>query len=140
MLLPLLQLILFFSLAHNLINTFRGNTELRIQVAILLIALIKAAVLRLGIRESDFHTSRIWLYAIAIDSSRPELTKSISSAPRATPFLSASDSRRPVLSSTTRNSFSKLVCSNRLPILPNRTWDRFFSHSKYETVTPPAFK
>jgi hypothetical protein len=53
---------------------------------------------------------------------------------------SLSASPWPVACSIARTIAPALSSSNRFAIRPNRTWERFFNHSKYETVTPPAFR
>ena len=37
-------------------------------------------------------------------------------------------------------SSAALISSKRFSMRPKRTCERFFSHSKYDTVTPPAFR
>lgn len=83
--------------------------------------------------------SRTWAYDVAMVSNNPDLTKSNSSAPL-TRFLSWTVVNPfPVCSSMTEVMFFPMSSSKRLVIRPKRECCKFFNHSKYETVTPPAF-
>ena len=77
-------------------------------------------------------------YAPIIVSSRPEFTIASSSVTLTNDWRSASLNFRPVATSMACSIRISVAAWRRRSMRPSRTCDRFFSHSKYDTVTPPA--
>lgn len=83
-------------------------------------------------------------YSVAevITYSRPEWTISYSVAPSRRDSLASSKVFSVILTAllTTSIKFFFDFYSHFLLSLPGLTWSRFFNHSKYEAVTPPALQ
>src|SRR5471030_2393969 len=106
--------------------------------AILLIAPTKAAVRKVSIFGFALNVSLISWYERIIVSSKPEFTNSSSEAPFIILERCIGVKATPVIPSTMLTRLRLVFSSKRLFMRPKATCDRFLSHSKYDTVTPPA--